>query len=150
LSFNLAILLEDLEREEEAVVAYREALALDPALHDAHYNLSRIHERRSGLRRRSSTCLPIGDTRGLRRIDLCKLRPYPHLQALIYFTLGKQPILQLRSRCKPTTFCSPIRSLADLRDPVHRAARGGGIDVVRIFPGCTRCGLLGSDRPIWR
>jgi tetratricopeptide (TPR) repeat protein len=46
LSFNLAILLEDLDREEEAVVAYREALALDPALHDAHYNLSVIHERR--------------------------------------------------------------------------------------------------------
>jgi len=45
LSFNLAILLEDLNREEEAVLAYREALALDPALHDAHYNLSRIHER---------------------------------------------------------------------------------------------------------
>jgi tetratricopeptide (TPR) repeat protein len=44
LSFNLGILLEDLSREEEAVVAYREALALDPSFHDAHYNLSRLHE----------------------------------------------------------------------------------------------------------
>jgi tetratricopeptide (TPR) repeat protein len=45
LSFNLAILLEDLNREEEAIVAYRDALALDPSLHDAHFNLSRLHER---------------------------------------------------------------------------------------------------------
>jgi tetratricopeptide (TPR) repeat protein len=45
LSFNLAILLEDLKREEEAIVAYRDALALDPSLHDAHFNLSRLHER---------------------------------------------------------------------------------------------------------
>ena len=45
LSFNLAILLEDLNREEEAIAAYREALVLDPALHDAHFNLSRLHER---------------------------------------------------------------------------------------------------------
>lgn len=45
LSFNLAILLEDLEREEEAVGAYRDALAQDPLLHDAHFNLSRLHER---------------------------------------------------------------------------------------------------------
>jgi tetratricopeptide (TPR) repeat protein len=45
LSFNLAILLEDLKREEEAMVAYRDALALDPSLHDAHFNLSRLHER---------------------------------------------------------------------------------------------------------
>ncbi|HET9474577.1 MAG TPA: tetratricopeptide repeat protein [Steroidobacteraceae bacterium] len=45
LSFNLAILLEDLEREEEAVAAYRDALAQDPLLHDAHFNLSRLHEK---------------------------------------------------------------------------------------------------------
>jgi tetratricopeptide (TPR) repeat protein len=45
LSFNLAILLEDLEREEEALTVYREALALDPNLHDAHFNLSRLYER---------------------------------------------------------------------------------------------------------
>jgi tetratricopeptide (TPR) repeat protein len=45
LSFNLAILLEDLNREEEAIAAYREALAQDPSWHDAHFNLSRLHER---------------------------------------------------------------------------------------------------------
>jgi len=45
LSFNLATLLEDLEREDEAVTAYREALALDPPLGDAHFNLSRLHEK---------------------------------------------------------------------------------------------------------
>ena len=45
LSFNLAILLEDLEREDEAVAAYRDALAQDPLLHDAHFNLSRLHEK---------------------------------------------------------------------------------------------------------
>jgi tetratricopeptide (TPR) repeat protein len=45
LSFNLAVLLEDLDREEEAVAAYRETLALDPAFHDAHFNLSRLHDR---------------------------------------------------------------------------------------------------------
>jgi tetratricopeptide (TPR) repeat protein len=44
LSFNLAVLLEDLEREDEAVTAYRTALALDPALVDAHFNLARLHE----------------------------------------------------------------------------------------------------------
>jgi tetratricopeptide (TPR) repeat protein len=45
LSFNLAILLEDLERDDEAVAAYRDALAQDPLLHDAHFNLSRLHEK---------------------------------------------------------------------------------------------------------
>jgi tetratricopeptide (TPR) repeat protein len=45
LMFNLAVLLEDLEREPEAIVAYREALALDPELADAHFNLARLYER---------------------------------------------------------------------------------------------------------
>lgn len=45
LSYNLAILLEDLNREQEAIAAYRDALAQDPTLHDAHFNLSRLHER---------------------------------------------------------------------------------------------------------
>ena len=44
LSFNLGILLEDLNREEEAIAAYREALAQDPMIQDAHFNLSRLHE----------------------------------------------------------------------------------------------------------
>ena len=45
LSFNLATLLEDLDREDEAIAVYREALAQDPLLHDAHFNLSRLHEK---------------------------------------------------------------------------------------------------------
>jgi len=44
LLYNLAVLLEDLEREPEALAAYREALALDPELADAHFNLARLHE----------------------------------------------------------------------------------------------------------
>jgi len=45
IAFNLAVLLEDLEREPEAIDTYREALALDPQLADAHYNLARLYER---------------------------------------------------------------------------------------------------------
>jgi tetratricopeptide (TPR) repeat protein len=45
LAFNRAVLLEDLEREPEAIQSYREALALDPELADAHFNLARLYER---------------------------------------------------------------------------------------------------------
>ncbi len=45
LSFNLAILMEDMHREADAAAAYRDALAQDPHLHDAHFNLSRLYER---------------------------------------------------------------------------------------------------------
>jgi tetratricopeptide (TPR) repeat protein len=45
LSFNLATLLEDLNREAEAAASYREALAQDPHMHDAHFNLARLYER---------------------------------------------------------------------------------------------------------
>jgi len=45
LAYNLAVLLEDLGRESEAMASYREALALDPQLADAHYNLALLYER---------------------------------------------------------------------------------------------------------
>ena len=45
IAFNLAVVLEDLKREPEAIVAYREALALDPQFADAHFNLARLYER---------------------------------------------------------------------------------------------------------
>jgi tetratricopeptide (TPR) repeat protein len=45
IAFNLAVVLEDLEREPEAISAYREALALDPQFADAHFNLARLYER---------------------------------------------------------------------------------------------------------
>jgi tetratricopeptide (TPR) repeat protein len=45
LMFNLAVLLEDLGREPAAIAAYRDALALDPELADAHFNLARLYER---------------------------------------------------------------------------------------------------------
>ena len=44
-AFNLAVVLEDLEREPDAILAYREALALDPQFADAHFNLARLYER---------------------------------------------------------------------------------------------------------
>jgi tetratricopeptide (TPR) repeat protein len=44
LVYNLAVLLEDLDREPDAILAYREALALDPQLADAHFNLARLYE----------------------------------------------------------------------------------------------------------
>ncbi len=45
LAFNLAVLLEDLGREPEAILSYREVLALDPQFADAHFNIARLYER---------------------------------------------------------------------------------------------------------
>jgi tetratricopeptide (TPR) repeat protein len=45
IAFNLAVVLEDLDREPDAIAAYREALAMDPQFADAHYNLARLYER---------------------------------------------------------------------------------------------------------
>jgi len=44
LVFNRAVLLEDLNRESEAMMAYRQVLALDPQFADAHFNLARLYE----------------------------------------------------------------------------------------------------------
>jgi tetratricopeptide (TPR) repeat protein len=44
LHFNLAVVLEDLDRPAEAIDRYNQALAADPMLHDAHFNLARLHE----------------------------------------------------------------------------------------------------------
>jgi tetratricopeptide (TPR) repeat protein len=44
LTFNYAVLLEDLGREAEAILAYREVLALDREFADAHFNLARLYE----------------------------------------------------------------------------------------------------------
>ena len=42
--FNLAVLLEDQGRLPEAIERYLSAVALDPALADAHYNLARLYD----------------------------------------------------------------------------------------------------------
>ncbi|TMA17420.1 MAG: tetratricopeptide repeat protein, partial [Deltaproteobacteria bacterium] len=44
--FNLGVALEDLRMPEEAILAYRTALAADAACADAHYNLSQLYEAR--------------------------------------------------------------------------------------------------------
>ncbi|MDB6099335.1 MAG: repeat domain protein, partial [Gammaproteobacteria bacterium] len=41
---NLALLRVALEREGEAILAFREAVSLDPGCADAHFNLARVHE----------------------------------------------------------------------------------------------------------
>jgi tetratricopeptide (TPR) repeat protein len=45
--FNLAVLLEDMQRPADAILAYRDSLALDPQLADAHFNLARLYEEAS-------------------------------------------------------------------------------------------------------
>ena len=44
LLFNLAVVLEDLERKSDAVAVYDRALSADPALADCHYNLALLYE----------------------------------------------------------------------------------------------------------
>ncbi len=44
-TFNLGVVLEDQERDPDAVVVYLQTLALDPTCADAHYNLAQIFER---------------------------------------------------------------------------------------------------------
>jgi len=45
LLYNLGVLLEDLEREPEAIAAYERALRGNPTLADCHYNLALLCER---------------------------------------------------------------------------------------------------------
>jgi tetratricopeptide (TPR) repeat protein len=44
LLFNLAVLLEDLERPSAALETYQSAIDAEPGLADAHYNLARLYE----------------------------------------------------------------------------------------------------------
>lgn len=44
LLFNLGVLLEDQGRPDDAACAYRDALAHDPGMADAHFNLALLHE----------------------------------------------------------------------------------------------------------
>ncbi|HEX2223738.1 MAG TPA: tetratricopeptide repeat protein [Thermoanaerobaculia bacterium] len=43
-AYNLGVVLQDLERLEEAAESYEAALAADPDLADAHYNLAGVYE----------------------------------------------------------------------------------------------------------
>ena len=45
LFFNLAVLMEDLKRDDDAAKFYREAIVHDPGMADAHFNLSMVLER---------------------------------------------------------------------------------------------------------
>lgn len=49
-AYNLGVLLEDTGRDLEAIKAYARAIASDPALAEAHYNLARIYEQRGDQR----------------------------------------------------------------------------------------------------
>jgi tetratricopeptide (TPR) repeat protein len=42
--FNLGVLLEDTDRSAQAIESYLAAIAIDPELADAHYNLARLYE----------------------------------------------------------------------------------------------------------
>jgi tetratricopeptide (TPR) repeat protein len=44
--YNLGVVLEDQQRDDEAMDAYRDALRVDDGLAAAHFNLSRLHEAR--------------------------------------------------------------------------------------------------------
>lgn len=46
LHFNRAIVLEDLERADDAIVAYQRCLEFEPDYVDAHWNLARLYELR--------------------------------------------------------------------------------------------------------
>ncbi|MGH7463816.1 MAG: tetratricopeptide repeat protein [Longimicrobiales bacterium] len=49
-AYNLGVLLEDTKRETDAIHAYARAIAADPGLAEAHYNLARLYEQRGDQR----------------------------------------------------------------------------------------------------
>jgi tetratricopeptide (TPR) repeat protein len=53
-AYNLGVLLEDMDRAVDAIKAYARAIAADPSLAEAHYNLARLYEqcgdRRAAIR----------------------------------------------------------------------------------------------------
>jgi tetratricopeptide (TPR) repeat protein len=71
LLFNLAVLLEDTHRDSDAIQCYRDALALDPTLPDAHFNLARLHESRGSTQDAFRSLL------AYRRLVNAPLRPGP-------------------------------------------------------------------------
>lgn len=50
LRFNMAVVCEELERFDDALLAYQIALQLDPELADAHFNVAQIHDSRGESR----------------------------------------------------------------------------------------------------
>ncbi len=44
-AFNLAVVVEDLGRPDDALVLYAQTLAIDSTVADAHYNMARLYER---------------------------------------------------------------------------------------------------------
>ena len=49
-AYNLGVLLEDMSRDVDAIKAYARAIAADPSLAEAHYNLARLYEQRGDRR----------------------------------------------------------------------------------------------------
>jgi Flp pilus assembly protein TadD len=45
-TFNLAVLLDDLGRVDDAIARYQQVIELAPSHVDAYFNLSRLYERR--------------------------------------------------------------------------------------------------------
>jgi tetratricopeptide (TPR) repeat protein len=49
-AYNLGVLLEDMKRGTDAIQAYARAIAADPELAEAHFNLARLYEQRGDQR----------------------------------------------------------------------------------------------------